>query len=158
LNRKNQYISTLDSHLFIKNPLHFSCKGFFVIFLLTMSLAVKGRIDQILKPESGTSKAGKEWSKQEFVIETTEDQYPKKVCFTLFGDKVSLIQGLAGGQEVEVSFNLESREYNGRWFHNINAWKIESAANNNATEPPPEFRMEDIPPEPADNSGSDLPF
>lgn len=122
-----------------------------------MSLAVKGRIDQVLKPESGTSKAGKEWSKQEFVIETTEDQYPKKVCFTLFGDKVSLIQGLAVGQEVEVSFNMESREYNGRWFHNINAWKIESAANNNAPEPPPEFRMEDIPPEPTD-SGNDLPF
>ncbi len=122
-----------------------------------MSLAVKGKIDQILKPESGTSRAGKEWTKQEFVIET-EDQYPKKVCFTLFGDKVSLINGLAVGQEVEVSFNMESREYNGRWFHNINAWKIESASNNNIPEAPPEFGMGDIPPEPADDGGNDLPF
>lgn len=131
---------------------------FFYSNFAAMSLAVKGRIDQILSPQSGTSKAGKEWTKQEFVIETTEDQYPKKVCFTLFGDKVSMIGGLAAGQEVEVSFNVESREYNGRWFHNINAWKIESASNNNTPEPPPEFRMEDIPPEPADNSGNDLPF
>ena len=129
----------------------------FILFLATMSLAVKGKIEQILKPESGVSKAGKEWSKQEFVIET-EDQYPKKVCFTLFGDKVSLVNGLAAGQEVEVSFNLESREYNGRWFHNINAWKIEGAASNNIPEPPPEFRAEDVPPEPAEDSANDLPF
>lgn len=122
-----------------------------------MSLAVKGKIQEILKPESGVSRAGKEWNKQEFVIET-EDQYPKKVCFTLFGDKTSLIDGLSAGQDVEVSFNVESREYNGRWFHNINAWKIETEANNNVPEPPPEFRMEDIPPEPAEDSANDLPF
>lgn len=122
-----------------------------------MSLAVKGRIQQILNPESGVSRAGKEWNKQEFVIET-EDQYPKKICFTLFGEKTSLINGLSNGQEVEVSFNVESREFNGRWFHNINAWKIEKATDNNAPEPPPEFRMEDIPPEPSDDSANDLPF
>ncbi len=122
-----------------------------------MSLAVKGRIQQILNPESGVSRAGKEWNKQEFVIET-EDQYPKKICFTLFGEKTSLINGLSNGQEVEVSFNVESREFNGRWFHNINAWKIEKAADNNVPEPPPEFRMEDIPPEPADDAANDLPF
>jgi hypothetical protein len=122
-----------------------------------MALSVKGKIEQILKPESGTSKAGKEWSKQEFIIET-DDQYPKKVCFTLFGDKVSLVNGLNAGQEVEVSFNIESREFNGRWFHNINAWKIEKATDDNMPHPPPEFGMDDIPPEPADGDAGDLPF
>ena len=122
-----------------------------------MSLSVKGRIQQILKPESGVSRAGKEWQKQEFVIET-EEQFPRKVCFTLFGDKTSLIDGLASGQEVEVSFNLESREYNGKWFHNINAWKIDTASTENIPEPPPEFGMDDIPPEPADDVANDLPF
>jgi hypothetical protein len=122
-----------------------------------MSLAVKGKIQQILKPESGTSQAGKEWTKQEFVIET-EEQYPKKVCFTLFGEKTSLINGLEVGQEVEVSFNLESREYNGRWFHNVNAWKIDRPSPQNIPEPPPEFSAGDIPPEPAENAASDLPF
>ncbi len=121
-----------------------------------MSLSVKGKIEQILKPESGVSRAGKEWNKQEFVIET-EEQYPRKVCFTLFGDKTSLISGLSNGQQVEVSFNLESREYNGKWFHNINAWKIEKPVAENVHETPPEFRAEDIPPEP-EETATDLPF
>jgi len=122
-----------------------------------MSLAVKGRIQQILKPESGVSRAGNEWKKQEFVIET-EDQFPKKICFTLFGDKISLIEGITSGQEVEISFNIESREYNGKWFHNINAWKIDTAPSENIPEPPPELGMEDIPPEPTDDASDDLPF
>lgn len=86
---------------------------------------ITGTIKHILNTESGVSKAGKEWQKQEFVIET-DDQYPKDVAFTLFGNKLSLIEGIGIGQSVEVSYNLESREYNGRWFHNINAWKIDA--------------------------------
>jgi hypothetical protein len=122
-----------------------------------MTLSVKGRVNQILKPEKGVSRSGKEWSKQEFVIET-EEQFPRKVCFTLFGDKVSLIDGLSAGEEVEVAFNLESREYNGKWFHNINAWKIDKAsAANKMPDGPPEFSMNDIPPEP-DEDAADLPF
>lgn len=123
-----------------------------------MALSVKGKVQQILQTQSGTSKAGKEWSKQEFVIETDE-QYPKNVCFTLFGDKVSLLNGVSAGEEVEVSFNVESREYNGRWFHNINAWKIDKVtADEGVPAPPPEFGIGDIPPEPADDAAGDLPF
>ncbi len=122
-----------------------------------MSLKVTGKIQQILKPESGVSRAGKEWQKQEFVIETDE-QYPRKVCFTLFNDKTTLVNDLAEGQEVEVFFNLESREFNGKWYHNINAWKIEKPTAENVPEPPPEFKTEDIPPEPDENSANDLPF
>jgi hypothetical protein len=122
-----------------------------------MALSVKGKIDQILKPESGVSRAGKEWNKQDFVIETQE-QYPKKVCFTLFGDKTSLINGLAPGTEVEVSFNIESREYNGKYFHNINAWKIDKASAENLPEPPPGFSMNDVPPPPEEDMAGDLPF
>lgn len=129
----------------------------FFIFAI-MSLTVKGKIQQILNPESGVSRAGKEWKKQEFVIET-EDQFPKKVCFTLFNDKISLIEGFGEGDEVDVSFNLESREFNGKWYHNVNAWKLEKTPESgNLPEPPPEFRPDDIPPEPADEQGSDLPF
>jgi hypothetical protein len=123
-----------------------------------MSIQVKGTVIQILKVESGVSKAGKEWKKQEFVIETNE-QYPKKVCFTLFGDKISLIDGISEGKEVEVFFTVESRDFNGRWFHNINAWKIETAGAVSSTKSyPPEFTAGDIPPEAADDSGNDLPF
>ena len=124
-----------------------------------MSIQVKGTVIQILKPESGVSKAGKEWKKQEFVIETNE-QFPKKVCFTLFGDKSSLLDGIAEGAEVEVFFSVESRDFNGKWFHNINAWKIESAtAASGSKSYPPEFSIGDIPPpEQGDDNGNDLPF
>jgi len=123
-----------------------------------MSLQVKGKIEQILNPESGVSRAGNEWKKQEFVIETRE-QFPRKVCFTLFNDKNALLEKLKEGDEVEVSFNIESREFNGKWYHNINAWKIDKVTGEpQMPEPPPEFRLEDIPPEPEEEGSDDLPF
>lgn len=123
-----------------------------------MSLQVKGIVEKILNAESGVSRAGKDWKKQEFVIETHE-QFPKKVCFTLFNDKVSLIDQVKVGDEVEVYFNMESREYNGKWFHNINAWKIDPVTENKQVQDaPPEYRLEDIPPEQADEGEGDLPF
>lgn len=122
-----------------------------------MSMQVKGNVIQILKPESGVSRAGKEWKKQEFVIETNE-QFPKKVCFTLFGDKTSLLEGISEGQEVEVYFSVESRDFNGKWYHNINAWKIDRDTAASTAGYPPEFTAGDIPPEPMDDSNNDLPF
>lgn len=121
-------------------------------------MQVKGTLLQILKQESGVSKAGKEWKKQDFVIETNE-QFPKKVCFTLFGDKTSLIDGITEGTEIEVFFSLESRDFNGKWYHNINAWKVENAGATSSPSKPylPEFSAADAPLE-ADDSGNDLPF
>jgi hypothetical protein len=120
-------------------------------------MQVTGTLIQILKSETGVSKAGKDWRKQEFVIETNE-QFPKKVCFTLFGDKSSLIDGFSEGTEIEVFFSLESRDFNGKWYHNINAWKIEKAGAPAQKTYPPEFQIADIPSEMADDSGNDLPF
>jgi hypothetical protein len=120
---------------------------------------VKGRLIQVLPLQTGTSKSGNGWSKQEFVIET-EEQFPKKVCFTLFGDKVSLLNGLTAGNQIEVSFNLESREFNGKWYSNINAWKVNPVVNQgNQT---PSFSVDDIPPPPelgeSEPPYNDLPF
>ena len=123
-----------------------------------MSMQVKGNVIQILKPESGVSKAGKEWKKQDFVIESNE-QFPKKICFTLFGDKITLLDGISEGLEIEVYFSVESRDFNGKWYHNINAWKIERVADTTSSKSyPPEFSAGDIPPEPIDDGGNDLPF
>lgn len=124
-----------------------------------MAMDVKGRVDQILPVQTGTSKAGNEWSKQEFIIETQE-QFPKKICFTLFGDKVSLLNGISVGDEVEVFFNLESREFSGRWYHNINAWKMNPVQNQGGGDGP-DFYPGDIPPPPSSNDEppvDDLPF
>jgi len=120
-------------------------------------MEIKGKINQVLQPSSGISKAGNEWKKQEFVVETAEDQYPKQICFTLFNDKISLIEGLKPGTEVNVSFSVESREFNGRWYHNINAWKVDKLAPEAPGNFPPEFSADDIPPESVDD-GNDLPF
>lgn len=123
-----------------------------------MSLEISGKITQVLPVQSGTSKAGKEWQKQEFVIET-EEQFPRNVCFTLFGDKISLLNGFNNGDEVAVAFNLESREYNGRWFHNVNAWRINKTAQGG--DDTTNYSPGDIPPPPepdGEQSPNDLPF
>ncbi len=120
-----------------------------------MALDIQGKLIQILAVQSGVSKAGKDWSKQEFIVETQE-QFPKKVCFTLFGDKTDLIQGISEGEEVKVSFNLESREFNERWFHNVNAWKIEKVATQHADSTMEARPIDDLPPMP--NEDDDLPF
>lgn len=124
-----------------------------------MSMDIKGRLIQTLPLQSDTSKAGNGWSKQEFVIETTDDQFPKKVCFTLFGDKVSLLNGLSIGDPIEVAFNLESREFNGKWYSNINAWRINPVQTQDS--PQSNFSPADIPPPPDSNDPeayNDLPF
>ena len=120
-------------------------------------MEIKGKIIQILEPVSGVSKAGRDWTKQEFVIEVPDEQFPKQICFTLFGDKTGLLNGMQTGTEVNVSFSVESREFGGKWYHNINAWKVETLSDNRPSEYfPPEYRAEDIPPEPSDYN--DLPF
>ena len=80
-------------------------------------MEIKGRIIHILPLQEGVSKAGNPWKKQEYVLETL-DQYPKKVCFDLFGDKADQYRAEIG-DEVVLSFDIESREYNGRWFNEI---------------------------------------
>jgi hypothetical protein len=97
-----------------------------LIKILKMSLSVKGKLSRKLSVESGTSKAGKEWKKQSFLVDTGS-QYNPEICFQLFGDeKIEILNHHNEGDQVEVSFNLSSKEFNGRYFHNIDAWRIES--------------------------------
>lgn len=82
-----------------------------------------GKIVQVLPLQSGTSKAGNPWQKQEYILETLGTQYPRKVCFELFGDNVNKFP-LQVGQEVTVSIDVESREFNGRWYTSVRAWNV----------------------------------
>lgn len=122
-----------------------------------MSLTVKGKLVKILNPESGVARAGNSWKKQEFVVETN-DQFSRKICFTLFNDKVTLLKGLAVGDDLEVSFDIDSREFNNKWFHNINAWKIDLIGQKPAPADTPPFIGDDIPPDPYTEQPDDLPF
>ena len=93
-------------------------------------LKVKGTISKVLDLETGTSKAGKEWKKQGFVIDTGA-QYNPEVCFSVFGDeKVDMLSSFAEGQQVEVKFNVSSREFNGKYYHNLDAWHIKATETN----------------------------
>ena len=123
-----------------------------------MALDITGKIIQIMPATNGVSKAGKEWTKQEFVIETQE-QYPRKVMMSVMGDKVSELKRYAVGNEIKASLNIESREYNGRWYTDIRAWKLEggSAAAGGAEADP--FHPDNEPSfNGGDTSTDDLPF
>lgn len=89
-----------------------------------MSLEVSGQIIKLLPEQNGESQRGP-WKKQDMVIETNE-QYPKKIAITCWGDKVDEIQSLSPGTQVKVAINIESREYNERWYTDVKAWKIEA--------------------------------
>lgn len=125
-------------------------------------MEIKGKIIQALPEQGGTSKAGNAWRKREYVLETQET-YPKKVCFNLFGDRIDQYP-MAIGEEVTVSFDLESREYMGRWYTDVRAYKVEKGTAAGAVPPPPASTIGgDFPPAPADltpaaGSTDDLPF
>ena len=81
-----------------------------------------GKVIAVLPLQSGQGRNG-EWKKQEYVIEN-HDQYPKKVCFNLWGDKIDQF-AIQAGEELAVSFDIDCREYNGRWYNDIRAWKVD---------------------------------
>ena len=82
-----------------------------------------GKIIQVLPLQEGVSKAGNAWKKQEYILETLGTQYPRKVCFNLFGDNVDKFP-MQVGQDVTVSMDLEGREFNGRWYTDVRAWNV----------------------------------
>ncbi|MDE7376553.1 MAG: DUF3127 domain-containing protein, partial [Muribaculaceae bacterium] len=86
-------------------------------------MEITGKIIIALPEMTGTSKAGNAWKKREYVLETQET-YPKKVHFDFFGDRADQFP-LTVGQEIKLSFDIESREYNGRWYTSIRGWKSE---------------------------------
>jgi len=85
-------------------------------------LKITGTVTELLDPQSGEGKSGT-WTKQEFILQTDDDKYPKSICIEIWGDKVDP-PGI--GEHVTASINIESREYNSRWYTNVRAWKIES--------------------------------
>jgi hypothetical protein len=84
---------------------------------------ITGKIIQFLQVQTGQGKNGT-WKKQEFILETG-DTYPKKVCIAVWGDKIDM-GSFKAGDMVDVSFDVESREFNGRWYTDVKAWKMVS--------------------------------
>lgn len=92
-----------------------------------MALELEGRIARKFAPQTGTSARGA-WSKQEFIFEYQEGQFPTQVCMNVWGeDKVRELDKYQVGDKVRIAFNLSSREYNSRWYTDVRAWRIEPA-------------------------------
>ena len=87
-------------------------------------MEVVGKIIQVLPAQEGIGKNGNPWKVQPYVLETL-DQYPRKVHFELFGEDRIKQNPCDVDQLVTVSFDIESREFNGRWYTSIRAWRIQ---------------------------------
>ncbi|MBO8456534.1 MAG: DUF3127 domain-containing protein [Bacteroidetes bacterium] len=131
-----------------------------------MALEVEGKIVRKLNVQSGVSQRGN-WSKQEFILEYQEGSYPSQACFSVWGeDKVKDLDRFKIGDTAKVSFNISSREYNGRWYTDLRAWRIEAVS----TQDQPAAATVQTPAQPAqspaaagsvpaeDNQEDDLPF
>ena len=124
-----------------------------------MALELEGRIVRKLNVQSGTSARGT-WSKQEFILEYQEGNFPTQVCMNVWGeDKVRDLEKFQIGDKVKVSLNLSSREYNGRWYSDIRAWRIEPVEAVTESAPVPVSAPAPAPdPMCAPISDDDLPF
>ena len=91
-------------------------------------MEITGKIIAVLPERGGVSqRTGSEWKVQEYVLETQE-QYPRKMCFDVFGaDKIAQF-AIKEGDSLTVSFDIDAREYNGRWYNSIRAWRVERVA------------------------------
>jgi hypothetical protein len=121
-------------------------------------MQLTAKLIQVLPPQTGMGRNG-EWKKQEFIVET-DGQYPKKICVAIWGDKANE-SVLKIGNTLEISFDIESREYNGRWYTDIKAWKVDIAdpAQGHTVPPVPDYSQAPPPPPPVDfDGGDDLPF
>jgi len=111
-------------------------------------MELNGKIIQLLPEQSGESAKGP-WRKQEYILET-DGQYPKKVCFMSWSDKIDEF-AIKEGETLTVSIDLESREYNGRWYTDVKAWqvtRVDASADNIPFSEPEEYSntQQDEPP------------
>ena len=122
-----------------------------IIFGNYMDLKVTGVVSELLQEQSGQGKNGT-WRKREFIVETQE-QYPKKICMVQWGDEIDA-SNVQPGEQITASIDVQSREYNGRWYTDVKAWKIEkmggggtqtTSVNDVEIPVPPEFDDDDLP-------------
>jgi hypothetical protein len=115
-------------------------------------MQIKAKLINLLPLQTGTGKNG-EWKKQDIIVET-DGQYPKKVCFSIWGDKINE-QQLVIGNTLVIDFDIESREFSGKWYTDLKAWKVDLAVANT----PIRNNLENIEPlDLSENPDAILPF
>lgn len=129
-------------------------------------MELQGKVIAVLPARSGVSARG-EWKSQSFVIET-HDNFPRKMAFDVLGEERLTRFNIQLGQEVNVSFDIDAHEYNGRWFNNIRAYDVRLVDPNTVSAAPAAQAAPAAPQQPANapfppqpeqsNSDDDLPF
>ena len=137
-----------------------------------MALELEGTLRHKLASQQGTSARGA-WAKQEFILEYPDGNFTAQACFTAFGqDKVAELDKYQIGDRIKISFNIRSREYNGRWYNDLQIWRIAPAGQPTAAPaaapapqvnaaPAPAFEQAPAPTlddMPGDSPEEDLPF
>lgn len=123
-----------------------------------MDLKIAGRVIDILEEQSGEGRNGP-WRKQDFILET-EEEYPKQVCVTQWGDDIEKF-GVQEGDRLTAHIDLRSREYKGRWYTDVKAWRVEKERAEESAQDPgaeladelPEFGVSE-----GEAADHDLPF
>ena len=88
-------------------------------------MEITGNVIAVLPAQGGVSqRSGNAWMRQEYVIEVP-GQYPRRMCFSIFGeDRIKQFNLHQGEQNITVQFDVDAREYNGRWYNEIRAYNI----------------------------------
>ncbi|MCD8291453.1 MAG: DUF3127 domain-containing protein [Prevotella sp.] len=125
-------------------------------------MEIEGIIIEVLPAREGTSARGP-WKSQDYVIQTDE-QYPKRCVFNVFGsDRIDSFK-IQKDQKLKVSFDIDAHEFQGRWYNSIRAWKVENIGEADVQPQPgtviPGAQPAPFPPQPDNAGGSDddLPF
>lgn len=124
-----------------------------------------GKVSFVSPVTTGVSQSGKEWASLNFVVTNDQDRYPRTIYFRLFGQERINEAALKVGDCITVDFDIDAHEYNGRWFNELNAWRITHIA----VQQPQQASQQPQPPytnqpqaqsqQPAQNNNSEtLPF
>lgn len=119
-------------------------------------MQLNAKLIQVLPLQTGISKNG-EWKKQDIIVET-DGQYPKTICISIWGDKINP-NDLKIGNHFQIDFDIESREYNNKWYTEVKAWRINPIILTSSKTAPI-----DVPPTPSivdledEDDENDLPF
>lgn len=118
-----------------------------------MSFEVEGKLHKKFDTENKTDT----FQAREFVIEVSSGNYPQFVKFQLVQDRCGLVDDMEEGELIKVHFDLRGREWNGKYFTNLNAWRVEKATAASAPASDSSFPSSNDEP-PADEADDDLPF
>ena len=121
-----------------------------------MELKITGTVKQVLEEQSGEGRNGP-WRKQEFILET-DGNYPKEICVVQWGDNIDAF-AVKADERLTASIDIQSREFNGRWYTDVKAWKVERDDAGAQASGPPARDGEPFPEPPdTDDEDDDLPF